>query len=1308
MAYDAVKAAQVSAYIKQGYTEDQAFEKAGITAADDAYYSVDGVKNSPTYGQVIKGPAATNYTEEQLAADKARSDASRKSWEDTEVQAKTTGPTVTRVTNDVVTTGGTERVTKTTPEMAAWQEKSRAADSADAAQTQANKDEYLRSKGLDNASPSAKRAAIKEAQANGTNFDSTANKDSLEPPPKKQYTDPAITPNETGEQTPNDGTQTDDQASKNSAAGQTAEQKVNNDAPQASTGEGTPPSDIADPQPVSDEEAAKIKDDNDPTKDPYEAPPPEGSPSEASAETSDNSNKTKQQKTDTVKGDAGVSGQKTDSDKDKEKSGIVISVGGAPPMNMLHAYSSYTYRISLFFLEKDDYNSLAAGPDQFTPKYALMSSGGGYAGKPGPDIKINDTLYRGAGRHPDFEEDFFIDNLSILTVVGLNSKTKATNAIEISFTITEPHGISLLDRLLSACETSNDKSLNYMEQPYLLEVDFLASPTDPYYNNSKTQDRLIARKRIPIKFLELKINPSTGGTVYQVRAIPYNHVAFNMSVASVPVNFNIEAGNVGEFFSTDTDAVDLINGFQQQISANKERVESELVKWKAEHTIIEGGARREPTPAQIEAERTRLTKSISYDSTSFVGAYNEYMKEVSKQGLSKNPPTLIAFNIPDQRIAKSPIVNPETAQSRNNTMGGREQAIETSDNQYKKKQVFPIHPGTSIIDVVDKIVQKSDYITSQINELQKQVEESAANASYSNTNTENDRSGTSAKKIDEKFQDLDWFKVIPQVVLSDFDFNRNAYSKTVLYTILPYTTANQYHPSFKKSQIKESAAVRTYDYWYTGKNMDIIKADIDFDSTYYTQLTTYRDQVKRGGANRQSSEEAVDITTAGTNAAIRSAILPVTTEVGGHNAAAGTMNSAEQPKDHLVADLKKSLYSSQRGDMLNIKLTIIGDPAYIKQDDIYYNPAAPDAYNKYLTTTEPNALRPIGDKGQILFDREQVYVKLNFKNVVDINDAIGIVNKQTKLTNGRDTNGTFTGMYKVLKVQSSFVKGQFTQVLDLVRMTTYIDDIVPSAVPNPSTAGKLPAGQPDSVKNEVPADSGSASGGNAAPAADPKLIAAGNGPATNDPAQVSGEGTPKENSQPSSAAPGNANNSPDAAPQEKAPDMQSDTFVGLDKLTADYDRLYVRPSGIDTETAAFKQFTAAQVQAAGGGSYYVESAAFNERIQAARLNPNKSMALQEEIKVKIERQVYFEQLVIYTKQAIYDPAYAMDPRPTTFINNVVITSTNGPATGAKVTSNQINELYGQLKTLDPAAAESILSAKPQLNADAKTKALAKI
>ena len=317
-----------------------------------------------------------------------------------------------------------------------------------------------------------------------------------------------------------------------------------------------------------------------------------------------------------------------------------------------------------------------------------------------------------------------------------------------------------------------------------------------------------------------------------------------------------------------------------------------------------------------------------------------------------------------------------------------------------------------------------------------------------------------------------------------------------------------------------------------------------------------------------------------------------------------------------------------------------------------------------------------------MFDREQVYVKLNFKNVVDINDAIGIVNKQTTLRNGRDTNGTFTGMYKVLKVQSSFARGQFTQVLDLVRMTTYVDDF--DALPVAKSNTPIPAstaGQPDSVKNNAAADSGSAGGSNTPPATDPKLIAAGNGPATNDPAQSSGAGTPKESSQPSSAAPANANDSPNAAPQEKAPDPQSDTVPSLAKLTADYDRLF-------TSATTTKFATAAEAKANGDSEFGVTILTFNERIQAARLNPDKATAVAEEIRIKIERRAWYNNFVFYTTTNIFDPAFKIEPKPYAFLRN--LNNATGAVSEANKQGNESIEKLGQeLKTLDPVKFEDI-------------------
>lgn len=1098
--------------------------------------------------------------------------------------------------------------------------------------------------------------------------------------------------------------QSQEAADKKKGESQTAEQKVVNEAPSNTPGQGTPPPapSTVEPKPLTADEKAKLDASKTGTTD-YQVAQARGDspaptamqqanaafkPSESRATAGEPSDIKKQEKASSVQG-AGVTG--------KQSEAAVAPAGDTSKYyNKLHDYTSYTYRITLFLLEKKDYNALAASPSTFTPKYALISSASGYANPTGPDVTINNVLTRTSGRHPDFMDDFFIDNLTMTTIIGLNAKTKASNAIEIRFNITEPHGLSLLDRLLSACETSEDKNPNYIDQPYLLQVDFLASPSDPYYDKLKVSDRLIDRKRFAIKLLEFKINPSSAGTVYQCRAVPYNHTAFSMTVASVPVPMSIDAGTVGEFFGG---AEDVSKLFRDSLNSNSERIETELQKWIKENSQFENV----PSASEIEAQRKAIADTLQYKSTSFTAAYNEYMIDLAtKAKAAKQPPTRIAFNIADSSIANSPIVDAENSQAGDSRMISGLKSIGVVDQDYKRTQVFQINAGTSIIDIIDRVMKKSDYIRNQIVTIEDQREKERAQQQYDSINGRQSATPETSKY-------LDWFKVVPQVVLNDFDAQRNSYSKTILYSIIPYKAGNLYHPNFEKTKIKDQQVVREYDYLYTGKNRDVMKLDVDFDSAFYTQITAYRDQIKRGGSSRTNDENDVKNDEYGVTATTKTpaSVLPVTTQYAGSNASASTMNSAQSPSDAIVADLSKSLYSSSRGDMLNIKMTIIGDPAWIKQDDIYYNPGSPVDYNAFISGAAQTA--PINPKtGQIMFDREQVFVQVNVKNAVDINDKIGITNKQTLLTNGRTTNGTFSGVYKLQRVDSTFSRGQFTQVLDLVRMPDNIKEVQAAPV-NPGAAalnqtkqGVLDAIAPGSVTTSGQPNGGAGTGQKAADGTptspDPKLVSAANKSPTVSPTQTSGEGTPTQKSQPVEGAPSNASNAQEVAPQEKAPEPSADSVQSLAKLSADFDRLYQSKT---KNTAT----TLEQAIAQGDSLYEQTTIRFNEKIAAARLNPSPKAAIIEEITLKLEREEWYTSFVFYTTNKIFFPAQKIDPYPDTFTSKITNVS-QAIADRIKAGSESISKLVKDLRSIDEASFQSLKNQAPTIRANAKKEAQA--
>ena len=1199
--FDPVKAAQASSLIKSGVAEEEAFRRAGINEEAYGVYQIDDVPGSPTRGQVTKGFDAVVYDEseqktrnaayakqqaeeeaaaaaratareqerlknlERIKAEKeAEKAAAKKGWANEEDNTETTGPTNTRSEITTTVSGGGVRETKMTAEMADWSSKSNQASKADAAATQAAKDEYLRSKGLDQSSLREKSKALREAEANGTNFTSTANKDALGEPPANQYEDTVISANRTGTQTPNDGTQTADQAAKESAKGQTADAAVDNTTPKEIPGEGTV---APDADTVTDAEADKIKNNQQASEQAEELPPnafPAPPPSESKI--ADRGTKTSESaKQNSIVGATSNSTQATNSDKNNNEKQKELSLKLAKARtNKLHDYASSTYRITMYLLSALDYAELVARPASFDPKLVLIRSGGGFANDATFD---KDGIPTSTGRHPDFREDFFFEQLSMTTVVGLNAKSKASNAIEISFTIVEPYGMTLLDRLMSACSSKPIESNNYIDQPYLLEVDFLANVDEE--SKQKTGIR-IDRKRVAIKIIEMKIKPGTGGTEYRCRAIPFNHVAFQDSIASMPITLNVQADTVGKFFDSESEITTVLSA---ETKENQERIESELKKWTGTFNEF-----TPPSPAEIEAQRNKIKASLSFTVDSFPAAYNTYMRGIAGSGKTfAYPPSLIAINITDPDIKKSLIVDEKSSEVKAIPMAGTTEGINASvrnaiQKDGKTKQGFPVSPGTNIVQLIDRVMQSSAYITNQVKEAKEAIAKNKEIIA-SKSKLINDPSGDAvyrsqlAQELREaevelkKYEFLDWYKIVPQVFLLNFDFSRNAYSKQAIYTIQKYKAANAYHPDFHKTRINKSKIVRAYNYLYTGLNQDILSIDIDFDSSYYTAITAFQDNKTKSGSRNiapgfEKNNVPGDLSNTAANPT-RTTDLPHTYGTQGSNAtAAGQLNRANSDKASAVSDIANSIYTSQRGDMLNVTLKIVGDPAFIKQDDIYYNPMSAE-YKEFNTMgAGPEQTVPLNpNTGQIIFDQEQVFVQLLIKSAVDIDDATGITNKQIKLLNGRTTDSTFSGVYKVLTVKSDFNRGKFEQTLTLVKMPNdlFFDDTVPK---NPGVTTVTPqlANNKDPAASKPPAEPNEnvaqeATGQSTAET--DKLKEAAAQPATNPATDSPGAGTVASAPQPADAAPTNANDAQAVAPQEKS---LADVSALLAQYSIDYEK----------------------------------------------------------------------------------------------------------------------------------------------------------
>ena len=673
-----------------------------------------------------------------------------------------------------------------------------------------------------------------------------------------------------------------------------------------------------------------------------------------------------------------------------------ISVTAAaikPRPNPLHDFVNYTYGLSLHFLPPQAFTDLVNQTTQQT-----------YTPTTSDDGKQNGVLIASAGRSGDalprnihFTDDFYFEDLKMTTIVGLNSRTRGTNAIDISFTIIEPYGITMIDRLIDVCKEF--KVENYIETPYLLQIDFFG------YNQDGSEANLTKHtKYIPIRIIGMTTSVSEKGATYKFQAVPYCHAAFQETYVATPANFEIYAGTVHDFFNYDKKttpgmlalkkAKDKANDRATQAAANQALDYPELSPDEIKQLQIQ------------QQQEIDYINSLPYKAGSYTQALNTYHKNLLDGNKIQEPDEYLividdALNSPiltpkDTSHKKSPMIN-NTNVSDVLKLGledlNKASGFDTSN------AAIAINAGTSIIDVINMVMRNSKYILSQLD--LKGIDENAKKT------LSPEQLAAVSKKT------LKWFKIIPQVTILKYDAVRNTFAKRFIYYVKPYEVNNTKYPYAPNSL--PSTWIKEYNYIYTGQNVDVIDLKIDFDMAFYTSISSYLSNrnITSGAPDSKDSQGKV-ARSLGSKVADGPQVMPLAIH---HIPSQQHALVGENANTAAAVDLSKSLYTNSK-DMINLDLKIIGDPEFIKQDEVFIS-------------SNNIPVNAIVDKNNscILFDNAEIYMRLTFDNPTDIDTSTGGIRKY----NG-STQKVFDGIYRILKVDNMFQAGVFTQTLQAIRL----------------------------------------------------------------------------------------------------------------------------------------------------------------------------------------------------------------------------------------------------------------------------------
>jgi len=520
--------------------------------------------------------------------------------------------------------------------------------------------------------------------------------------------------------------------------------------------------------------------------------------------------------------------------------------------NPLNNFQNYTYNIKLGIMTPAMLNEFNDGNYNSLNQNLILSSGGMSAGQ----------------RAPYFDVDFYINDLDIETRIGLDQVTGGANATVMSFTVSEPNGISFFNRLLACC--AELKVPNYLDTPYFLNIQFLGYDDIEDQHDSKSYPIPFI---IPIKITGIQNSVTAQGGEYNIQAVSFPDSALFSNEIALHDTFKNRAKTVGEFFDN---LEEKYNKFYEDALKEAQQSNADLpMNENFYHTI------KFEIPEEIRSSSLR---------------YNKQVKTV------ENTPTVPkAFSAGTSIVGfnkKSPVLVDE--------------------------YLLTFEQGKSIIDIINHvIIQKSDYI-------KKQKIDPAEIKNINKVNDPEERDRKLEEFAEKISSPLKWFRIRTKKKVKQYNSTFGAYARDNTIIIEPYEVSNKRVPSYPGWG--ETKPIKEYNYIFTGKNDVVLDFNIKFDALYYTALLGNPDKARDGTGDTDKTGEVKtqsDLTYAQSKDLRAYSIQnPQTTPIG---FGVGNFQGVDGADFEEVADsiLKQNLYANAFGDMISVDLEIIGDPEFL-------------------------------------------------------------------------------------------------------------------------------------------------------------------------------------------------------------------------------------------------------------------------------------------------------------------------------------------------------------------------------------------
>lgn len=627
----------------------------------------------------------------------------------------------------------------------------------------------------------------------------------------------------------------------------------------------------------------------------------------------------------------------------KSKASTLPKVG-LRDYNPLSEFSSYTYRLALYMMNAKQFNDYMRGNYSTIKDFQLIAQSGGI------------TSGLDSPRAEGFELDIYLDDLEIVTLVNSKETMTASNSINFKFKVYEPYGFSFPYKLTKAMIASQKRNaaltnpnstldqIQSLNESFLMVIKFygydkegkLVSSTDyPQPNVIKTDSQSVFERGFPIKIKDFKFKLENKLTVYSISAVQYaEQLAKGSNMGVVPAKMSISGETVQ----------DVLSGKNQESGKTSIIGLAELLN---------------------KMEKEELDKKVP--------AYSKANEYVIKFG--ENTGIDNALLVPKDYYVKekSPMGTINGGSANSNERTAWQKRLGTVE---KKTRTIEVPAGQPIIQVIDNVISQSEYIKKMMVAVDKEINDTVKEA-----DSETDVNSNPAS--------MSWYNINTVAEKLEWDEKRRDYAHKITYIInkyeIPYIRS-----LYSSNTMQYYGPHKRYNYWYTGKNMEILSYEQDYNMLYTVTGPIASDAETK---NLQSAKIKLKA---------------------GQNVDSTTTKSG---KNDIINSIKSFLYSP--GDFVNFKLKVLGDPDYLMPTiGTDYGGGENKWYGSDLSIN-PNS-------GQVFFE-------INFQQAEDYDNQTGLLipNNDIQFADYPDTMKVKPKgiVYMLTQVTSTFSKGKFEQTL---------------------------------------------------------------------------------------------------------------------------------------------------------------------------------------------------------------------------------------------------------------------------------------